>query len=133
MKIVIPIYYTMRKRNKKTNKVEDKDFLVWMNLYRNLHFQVSNKMKEHYHEIIKHQINWEKFNRIKPYYKLYIKNKLTDWWNVVAIMEKFLLDALVENQVIKNDTYDIVTWHLWADYFFEKENPRCEIYIEEII
>lgn len=133
MKITIPIYYTMRKRNKKTKQMEDKDFLVWMNLYRNLHFQVSNKMKEHYHEIIKHQINWEKFNRIKPHYKLYIKNKLTDWWNVIAIMEKFLLDALVENQVIKNDTYDIVVWHWWADYFLDKDNPRCEIFIEENI
>ena len=131
MKITLPIYYTMRKRNKKTKLMEDKDFLVGLNLYRNLHFQVSNKMKEHYHELIKKQINWEKFEKIKPYYKLYIKNKQTDWWNVIAIMEKFLLDWLVENWVIKNDTYDIVVWHWWSDYFLDKENPRCEIEIKE--
>ena len=132
LKITIPIYYTMRKRNKKTKQMEDKDFLVWMNLYRNLHFQVSNKIKEHYHELIKKQIHWEKFEKIKPYYKLYIKNKLTDWWNVIAIMEKFLLDALVENKVIKNDTYVIVIWHWWADYYLDKENPRCEVIIDNI-
>lgn len=127
MKIIIPIYYTIERKTKK-NKV----FLLWMNRLRNAHFQESNKVKQYIQEIIKKQIHWEKFEKIKPYYKLYIKNKLTDWWNVIAIMEKFLLDALVENKVIKNDTYDIVVWHWWADYYLDKENPRCEVIIDNI-
>ena len=127
MKIIIPIYYTIERKTKK-NKV----FLLWMNRLRNAHFQESNKVKKYIQEIIKKKIHWEKFEKIKPYYKLYIKNKLTDWWNVIAIMEKFLLDALVENKVIKNDTYDIVVWHWWADYYLDKENPRCEVIIDNI-
>ena len=127
LKITLPIYYTVERKTKK-----DKTFLVWMNRFRNAHFQESNKVKQDFHELIKKQIHWEKFEKIKPYYKLYIKNKKTDWWNVIALIEKFLLDWLVENWVIKNDTYDIVVWHWWADYYLDKENPRCEVFIKNI-
>jgi len=126
MKIILPIHFWIRKRNKKTKLMEDWKVLVWMNAYMHWHHHFINKIKKHYHELVKAQLNGEKFDTISPHYSVYVGNKLTDWGNVRSVIEKFVLDALVENWVIKNDTLDYVLWDS-ASYHLDRSNPRIEI------
>ena len=123
MKIVVPIHYEIKYKTKASKKV-----LVWMNNYRNWHHHLSNKVKQHYHDLVKAQSGDERFEYIKPHYKIYLWNRLTDWPNVRSIMEKFILDWLVEAWVINDDTVDVVLWDS-SEYFIDKLNPRCEVYI----
>lgn len=126
MIIILPIHFLTRKRNKKTKLMEDKKLLVWMNNYMHWHPHFINKVKKHYHELVKAQLNGEKFNTISPHFSVYVGNKLTDWGNVRSVIEKFFLDALVENWVIPDDTIDYVLWDS-ASYHIDKDNPRIEI------
>lgn len=126
--IVLPVYYTEKYKTKK-----DKTFLVGMNWYRNAHFILNNKVKHSYHEIIKKKVNNIKFKRIILTYRVYIKRKGTDGHNIRSIIEKFLLDGLVESKAIKNDsTPDFVLEDKGTKYFIDKLNPRMEIDIEEV-
>lgn len=124
MKLILPIHYNIEYKTKKDKKV-----LVGLNWYRNCHHHLSNKVKQYYHSLVKEQVTAnDKFDTIKPHYNVYLWNKLTDWPNVRAIMEKFVLDGLVEAWVIVNDTVDIVLWDS-SSYFIDKVNPRIEIEI----
>ena len=41
-------------------------------------------------------------------------------------------DIMVKADVIKDDNYEIVAGHDGSRVYYDKENPRTEIYIEEI-
>ena len=62
------------------------------------------------------------------HYKIYVANKRTDGGNVRSIIEKFFLDALVENKILENDTIDFISKDS-SEYFIDKNNPRAEIYL----
>ncbi len=124
--IILPIYYNIEYKTKK-----DKRILVWMNAYRNMHHHLSNKIKHYYHDLVREQLlekEFDKKDKINILYKLYLKNKRIDWPNVRSVIEKFLLDWIVECWVISNDTCDIVTWDR-SEYYIDKENPRVEVTI----
>jgi hypothetical protein len=91
MKIILPIYYTIEKKTKKSQTI-----LVGMNWYRNAHFHISNKVKEHYHYLIKEQITKENIKQFKTSCNIYIKNINSDPSNIESLMIKFTLDALQE-------------------------------------
>jgi len=124
MKIILPIYYLQEFKTKKP-----KNWLVGLNNYRNWHYILSNKIKAHYHQLIKDQVKDTKFDKIKPYYKIYIKSKRIDPHNVKSIIEKFALDGLVECGAIKDDGIDYVVGCLGSEYFVDADNPRVEIFI----
>lgn len=128
MKIVLPIYYTIEKKTKKNQTI-----LVWMNWYRNAHFHISNKVKEHYHYLVKEQIKKEKIWEYKTSCDVYIKNINSDPSNIESLMIKFTLDALQEYWIIENDNIKCHKWTLWGIYEIDKLNPRCEIEIKELI
>ncbi len=123
MKIILPIHYEITYKKKNPKKI-----LVWLNWYRNAHYHINDKVKKHYHDLIKLQLDDIKLDTITPEYKVYVWNKLTDWPNVRAVIEKYFLDALVENWVIKNDTCDYVIWDS-SYYYIDKGYPRIEITI----
>lgn len=126
MKITLPIYYTIEKKTKKS-----KTILVALNWYRNAHFQISDKVKKHYHYLTAKEV-WDiKFNKIKLKYKVFIKRSWTDYHNVRSILEKFFLDWLVENWNIVDDNENYVLWDLWCEVYKDKDNPRIEIEILE--
>ena len=127
MKITLPIYYTIKYKTK-----ENKNILVWLNNYRNWHYQLSNKIKHYYHQLIANCVWNVKFNKIKLKYKVFIKRSWTDYHNVRSIIEKFFLDWLVENWNIVDDNENYVLWDLWCEVFKDKDNPRIEIEILEI-
>ena len=130
VRLSFPIYYTIER---KTGK--NKTFLVGFNWARNCHHFTLNKVKHHYHDLVlKSKLEQNivvNSKRIKVHYKIYTK-RTTDGGNIRSIIEKFVLDGLVEHGIIKDDNVTIVIGDS-AEYYAVKENFRAEIYIEEIL
>lgn len=118
---ILPIYLNASKK---------KRVLVWMNGYRNRHFQVSNKLKREYHEIVLSQYKNQKRNRIHIHYRLYLQRRWTDWPNVRSIVEKFFLDGLVKCKAIVDDSPEYVVSDS-SEYHYDKSRPRVEVFIFE--
>ena len=127
MKITLPIYYEIEKKTKKNQTI-----LVSLNWYRNAHFHISNKVKEHYHNLIYSQLSKEKIWQYRTKCDVYIKNINSDPSNIESLMIKFTLDALQDYWIIENDNIKYHLWTLWWDYAIDKNNPRCEIEIKEL-
>ncbi len=126
--LTLPIYWTQRFVTKK-----DKTTLVGMNFYRNAHYHNQNKMKSHFHELIKNQSGICKINgQFKVHYKIFYKNPNCDGANIAALIEKFTLDGLQEQETIVNDNTKYHLGSTWEIISQDKDNPRCEISITEI-
>ncbi len=124
--IVLPLYYTKEYKTKKS-----KTFIVNQNWYRNTNHFLSNEVKKYYHNLVEEQK--EKLPVIDKTFKLiikiYYKNPSSDPSNSIAVMEKFVLDGLIEAKIIKEDN---VLHHLgttWEVSGQDKNNPRVEIEI----
>lgn len=121
----VPIYWQQTKK---------KTVLVGMNAYRNWHPMISAKFKREFTELVHKQVH-NPVLLTEPYrtdVKLYYKNSICDGSNIIAVIEKVFLDALISAGVLPNDT---VQWHLgttWEVAGQDKLNPRCEITIKEV-
>lgn len=128
--LVLPIYFTIEKKTKKNQTV-----LVGMNYYRNAHYHVKNKIKQFYAELVKEQLigfEEDKLKEIKVNYKLFYKRGDCDLTNVCSVIDKFVLDGLVEFGLISDDNVKVckrVTFEVGEQ---DKENPRIEIKIMEV-
>ena len=127
MTLTLPIYYTEQFKTK-----PDKISLVGMNLYRNAHYHLQNKLKQHYNQLVTDQIqDKQSFDKFTVEYQLFYKSPVCDASNVIALIEKFTLDALKLNGVITDDN---VQYHQGSSYSVsiqDKANPRVEITIKE--
>lgn len=123
--VTLPIHYTQTFKTKKP-----KTILVGMNWYRNAHYLVSNKVKSHYHDLVKDILPAQKFTRIRLEYRVFVGRRNTDGHNIRAVIEKFFLDSLVEGGYIKDDSIDFVLGDT-SSYGLDKDNPRIEISIIE--
>lgn len=126
--IELPIYWTQHFKTK-----NDKTCLVGMNWYRNAHFHAQNKMKKDFHELVVKQLDTTQFTgKFSLDIGIYYKNASCDGANIVALIEKFTLDALQENKTVINDN---VKYHLgtsWKVLGADKDNPRAIISITEL-
>lgn len=94
--------------------VGNKKFSLNLNVYRNAHYQTLSKAKI----IFKNQllINHPELYRIKAqrieieYFIERCNNRIFDTMNVISIVDKFLLDTLVESGCIPDDNYNYVTY-----------------------
>lgn len=95
-----------------------------------------NDMKQKYQNYIAGEIrNALKRLRIEKkvllHYLYYEPTKRRDLDNIAATAHKFTQDALVKCGVLENDGWNNICG--FTDKFFiDKENPRIEIFIEEI-
>lgn len=122
----LPIYWEQEFVTKKS-----KFHLIGLNQLFSMHYQVRNKLKQHFHYLVANQVNnrQEVPNKFKVHYKLYYKNIVSDPSNIIAGIEKVLLDGLQECGIIKEDN---VLHHLgttWEVVEQDKVAPRCEITI----
>jgi len=90
---------------------EKREHLVSLNNFFPMHYAQKNNVKRAYHDTV---MDWvktlPKYKTIQPHYKLYFKTKhKRDLDNYTFTMHKFLMDALVEGEVIEDDHYEIVT------------------------
>lgn len=125
IKIVLPIYYTIKYKTKK-----NKTILVGLNWYRNAHFITSNDVKHYFHKLIGEQNINKKFKTLIPEYHIYVRASNTDGPNIRSILEKFVLDGLKEYGIIEDDNITIIKGDS-SKYFIDKENPRIEIFLKE--
>jgi len=121
MKIVLPVHYTFEYKTKKNKKV-----LVGLNWYRNVHYISNNKVKTHFHNLVKQQYNGQKFDKVKVHYKVFVGRMNTDGHNVRSILEKYVLDALVSCGAIVDDSLRYVKGTS-SDFYLDSEKPRIEI------
>lgn len=126
MTLTLPIYYTQEFKTKAS-----KTSLVGMNLYRNAHFFLQNNLKKHFTTLVSEQLPEisTKIGKFTVEYYLYYKSPVCDGSNIIALIEKFLLDALQENNGIENDNVNYHTGSTWTVVSQDKENPRVEIKI----
>jgi len=107
--------------------VGKKEYNLSMNTYRNLHYQISNKLKKNVSEYLL-RYKFPKFNKIKVHYTVYFKNKRKrDIMNFVAVVDKFFLDHLASENVgaLIDDTYEYVN-----EYSVKFGGMRKENYIK---
>ena len=126
MEIILPIY---------TNTSKKKKVLVSLNWYRNAHYGIKDKVKKQYHEIVYEQLRGARKpfdKRIGVKYQLWYKRGDCDLMNVVSVLDKFLLDALVQAGMIKDDNVNkYISCHAEVGGK-DSKNPRLVCIIEEV-
>ena len=126
MEIILPIYANTSKKKK---------VLVSLNWYRNAHYGIKDKVKKQYHEIVYEQLRGARKpfdKRIGVKYQLWYKRGDCDLMNVVSVLDKFLLDALVQAGMIKDDNVNkYISCHAEVGGK-DSENPRLVCIIEEV-
>jgi len=131
LKITVPIYKQFTKGRGLNKKIVNT--LIGLNWYRNVHYAVNDEVKKEYKESVLKQIkNYKPFDgKVKISFFVYLKSKRIDGGNVRSVIEKYVLDALVESNIIKNDTIEYIVEDK-SVYLLDKENPRCVICIENV-
>lgn len=129
MTVILPIYYTQEFKTK-----PNKTSLVGMNLYRNAHHFLQNNMKKHFQDLVIEQLPpvVEVVQQFTVTYKLYYKSPVCDASNIVALIEKFYLDAIKEHGLIIDDNVNYHISSSWQVIAQDKTNPRIEVTIKEL-
>ena len=129
MTVVLPIYYIQEFKTK-----ANKTHLVGMNLYRNAHHFLQNAMKKHFQELVLEQLPSveQKLKQFTVNYKVYYKSPVCDGSNIVALIEKFYLDAIKTHGLISDDNVNYHVGSTWSVAGQDSTNPRIEIAIKEI-
>jgi len=85
--------------------------LLSQNIYRNLHHFAANKVKQDYQEIVSAFVQkLPRFKTIEVQYKLFFEgNRKKDTMNYGFPTDKFLMDALVQAEILEDDNYLFVT------------------------
>ena len=127
IKITIPVYYTLEYKTKKP-----KTFLVSLNWFRNAYHFEQNKVKHDMHEIIHRLLPKNlSFQRYRITYTYYYKNITSDLPNVTSMCSKWVNDVLQEKEIVPNDTVQYLLEETHKVGGLDKNNPRCEVIIEE--
>ena len=129
MTIVLPIYYTQELKMK-----ANKTSLVGMNLYRNAHYFLQNAMKKHFQELVLEQLPpvEQQLKQFTVDYKIYYKSPVCDGSNIVALIEKFYLDAIKTHGLISDDNVNYHVGSTWSVAGKDAINPRVVVTITEI-
>lgn len=122
--LILPIYFGTRKK-----------YMIGMNWYSTSHYRARNNVKQEFHKMVDKILSkgYKLSSPIKTHYKVYYKNILSDAPNVVAVIDKFLMDALQESGVIDNDNVQHYLYSSWEVVGQDKNNPRIEVAIMEDI
>lgn len=112
-----------------------KTYYLNLNGYRNWQFQLNNQLKKTF----KIQVA-EKVRELTPvkgkcritYTIYYPTRRLFDIDNIGSVVTKFTHDALVEFEILEDDNYKIVEEIVYRFGGIDKDDPRCDVLIEEI-
>jgi Holliday junction resolvase RusA-like endonuclease len=126
VKFTVPLYLTRGKRKKK-------NYWLTQNNYRNWQFHLSNDLKKQFKEEISIPELDTPLAGAKIKYVFYFPtHQRRDIGNMLAVVSKFTEDALVAAGIIKDDDYTILK-KISGEYGgYDKNNPRCEVTVEEI-
>ena len=114
--------------------VGNKKFVLNLNVYRNAHYQTLNKAKI----IFKNQLfaSYPELPRIKSsrlevkYFIERCDNRKFDTMNIISIVDKFFLDALVELGCLPDDNFNYVACldSKVSDYVTKMPNKKIHIF-----
>jgi len=109
LKLTLPL----RLRVGKTKKC--KEYALNLNIYRNMHYLVLSAMKIKFAEMVKDLLGSVSSPTVLMFKKPYVRynfytgsRRTTDMMNWVAVIDKFLMDALVEHNVIRDDNVEVI-------------------------
>lgn len=112
-----------------------KRYALNLNNYRNWHYQVSNKIKVKYKELVKSEltelnVKQGQLDNKQIIYTLYWATKRkVDISNVLCIVDKFFCDAVVELGYLTDDNYNYLKdiRFEWGGYSKDCERVEIEI------
>ncbi len=90
--------------------------LVGMNMFRNAHYHIQNKLKQDLEQHLKDSFNVPLTAIMSTYtvhYTLYYKNPACDGSNIIALVEKVFLDFAQSAGITTNDN---VKYHLGSSW-----------------
>ena len=120
--LTLPIYAGVKKK-----------YLLSLNWLQDAHYRGRNKVKQEFHTMIGKNLpkDWELLKSpLETHYKVYYKNKLSDAPNIVAVIDKFLMDALQEHGVIVQDNVQHYVKSSWEVIEQDRDNPRIIVTIK---
>ncbi|MCI4435679.1 MAG: hypothetical protein JHC33_02560 [Ignisphaera sp.] len=126
--LTLPVYYeeTFKTKPSKTH-------LVSMNMYRNIHFHLKNKIKCYFEWLIIEQLTKLGACKIAGKYQIeyvyYYKSTVSDLMNVISLISKFTNDALQTYGAVVNDNVQYCIKESAIVGGLDKSNPRVEIRI----
>ena len=129
MKIISPLYIDLPRVRTKPKRV-----YLNMNAYGNTNTFTNNEVKKAYLEAIREQIEGKVIHTpVEIHYRVYKQSKRRlDKLNVVSVVSKYLMDALVNLGCIEDDNDDYIKVETILPTELDKENPRVEIVIVSI-
>ena len=110
-------------------------YSVNLNTFRNLYYITKNQMKKKYTELVMKELSGCKchFEAVNIHYKIYFGDRRRhDVTNVVAMVDKFLEDALVKCHIIDDDDYKHVRKGSWEYGGIKPGKPEIEVTISEL-
>lgn len=124
--IISPLYIDLPRVKTKAKRV-----YLNLNSYRNLHYITNNNVKKAYLEAIREQIDGLVIQTpVEIVYRVIKPSKRRlDKMNVVAVVSKYLLDALTETGFWEDDNDDFVKEEIIKPTIYDKGNGRVEIII----
>jgi hypothetical protein len=118
-------------------KTKNKYFNLNFNEYRNAHYRVLANVKRDFAALvptdrIRQQLLVLPISRpVRLHYTYYpASSQKYDRMNVLAVVDKFLNDALVDTGILKDDNYEWVLTPTFEHGEVDPNNPRCDVWIE---
>ena len=115
-----------------------KHFILNLNNYRNAHHRELSTAKNNFQDIVygmclKKKLGFTFRKPVRVTYTYYpASQRKYDLMNVASVIDKFLMDGLIKSGVLHDDNYLYVLWPNFIHGTVDKENPRCEVRIEEV-
>lgn len=102
-----------------------------MNAYRNWHYRDQHLTKELFEQIARAKLmGIPKLDKVHLHYVLWGPNKQRrDLMNVIAVVDKYFSDALVEAKVLDDDHSEIIISTSAAFGGIDRSNPRVTVTI----
>lgn len=120
--IKIPIHFSIWR----------KEVLLWLNWYRNTHFQVLSKVKRDFTSKLS-ELKWNALKTpISITYILHPSRQNQDLMNIVSVVDKFFQDSLVHYWVTPDDTVKetiLISCFVW----WKDKEWYIEAIVEEFI
>lgn len=129
IKIDLPLFVMLPRKT-----IADKKWILNLNNYRNTHHRTLNDAKIEYTDIVAKIAPLERTTgRVRLCYTYYHgSRRRVDISNPCSVIDKFACDALTKLGYWSDDNSDVVVEVVYKWGGVDKDNPRCELTIEEM-
>ena len=118
--LIIPLHIEIRRKKHYLN----------LNNYRNWHHYLSNNIKRKFKKVVQDQLYF-KLNHPKIIYQLYYPDmRKRDKMNIICIVDKFLMDSLVECGCLVDDSDEFIREVIVNQPIYDKGKSYCEVIFE---